>query len=329
MSDFASLLGTFEETVAKVKDISPSKREKEDLGKSARSNDVEEPTSRKRRRIQDVSQLTVQVSFLGIGAQKAGTSWLHEMLRKHPDLRLPLQKEIHFWDWPKNRREGLGWYSDQFPPGPDDKLRGEITPCYCALSEEDICEIKDIFPHVKIIFIARNIVDRAYSALVMELRNAVRGIPAGNFAIQDNVSQKDLEKFERDAHPSKYSDEYFMDRLKHATYRERNDYAKAVRSWLKHIPEKNLLILNYDDISSKPKQVLEDVCNHLGVEVQPLLDSLTTGELTSRVNATLHNEKGASLRPSLRRKMESYLNPLTKEFNALLTELNHSWRLKH
>ena len=325
MSSFASLLGNLEETASKVKKC-PSSDSGRNPQKNTRSHAEIPP--RKKRRIQDLSQLRVQVSFLGIGAQKAGTSWLHEMLRRHPDLCLPQQKEIHFWDWQKHRRKGLGWYSDQFPQGPKENLRGEITPCYCTLPEEDISEIKDIFPGLKIIFIARDIVDRAYSALVMELRNAVRGIPAGDFAIQDNVNKHDLDKFERDANPEKYSDDYFMDRLNHSTHKDRNDYAKALRSWLKFVPESNLLILNYEDISTRPKEALEEVCNHLGVQAQPLLDVLSNQELTLRVNATPSSGKGSTLRPSLKKKMEVELNPLTTEFNELLSDLNHSWKLK-
>jgi hypothetical protein len=37
-------------------------------------------------------------TFLGIGAQKAGTTWLHRMLSLHPDIGMPEQKELHFWD---------------------------------------------------------------------------------------------------------------------------------------------------------------------------------------------------------------------------------------
>ena len=37
----------------------------------------------------DVNQLSIQLSFLGIGAQKAGTSWLHSMLGLHSQLSLP------------------------------------------------------------------------------------------------------------------------------------------------------------------------------------------------------------------------------------------------
>ena len=37
-------------------------------------------------------------NFLCIGAQKAGTTWLHQNLKKHPDLWLPPVKEIHYFD---------------------------------------------------------------------------------------------------------------------------------------------------------------------------------------------------------------------------------------
>jgi hypothetical protein len=37
-------------------------------------------------------------TFLGIGAQKAGTTWLHAQLSRHPDVWLPPTKEIHYFD---------------------------------------------------------------------------------------------------------------------------------------------------------------------------------------------------------------------------------------
>lgn len=34
----------------------------------------------------------------GIGAQKAGTTWLYEQLRAHPDVHMGDVKEVHYWD---------------------------------------------------------------------------------------------------------------------------------------------------------------------------------------------------------------------------------------
>ena len=39
------------------------------------------------------------LNFLGIGAQKAGTTWLFENLKRHSQIDFPAGgKEIHFWD---------------------------------------------------------------------------------------------------------------------------------------------------------------------------------------------------------------------------------------
>jgi len=46
--------------------------------------------------------------FLGIGAQKAGTSWLYENLVNHPEIWFPTRKEIHYFDRsPKYRSTSL------------------------------------------------------------------------------------------------------------------------------------------------------------------------------------------------------------------------------
>lgn len=59
--------------------------------------------------------------FICIGAQKAGTTWLHDKLGQHPDLWLPPLKEIHFFD-------ALHTYSTN-PEGRNklDRLRVEAT----------------------------------------------------------------------------------------------------------------------------------------------------------------------------------------------------------
>lgn len=36
--------------------------------------------------------------FLGIGAPRSGTTWLHAMLSKHPDVWMPPLKEVHYFD---------------------------------------------------------------------------------------------------------------------------------------------------------------------------------------------------------------------------------------
>src|SRR5688572_21071755 len=53
--------------------------------------------------------------FLGIGAQKSGTTWLHVNLACHPELYLPAQKEVHYFD--RHFDKSLEYYSRRFRPG--------------------------------------------------------------------------------------------------------------------------------------------------------------------------------------------------------------------
>lgn len=41
---------------------------------------------------------TTGPDFLGIGAPRSGTTWLHAMLSKHPNIWMPPLKEVHYFD---------------------------------------------------------------------------------------------------------------------------------------------------------------------------------------------------------------------------------------
>lgn len=37
--------------------------------------------------------------FYCLGAARSGTTWLHDVLSQHPEISIPPQKEVHYWDW--------------------------------------------------------------------------------------------------------------------------------------------------------------------------------------------------------------------------------------
>ena len=104
--------------------------------------------------------------FLGIGAVKAGTTWLYRNLRCHPELYLPHPKEVHYFDQRFDR--GLRFYAGKFEDGRA-RVRGEITPAYSALPPDRIRFIRSVMPDLKLIFLMRNPVDRAWSHALMDL----------------------------------------------------------------------------------------------------------------------------------------------------------------
>jgi hypothetical protein len=103
-------------------------------------------------------------TFLGIGAPRAGTTWLNTLLPSHPDVYTPtLRDEINFFD--RYYERGLGWYETLFPPAEHAgryQAIGEISPQYLECDE---CpeRIFTTLPESKLIVMLRHPVNRAYS----------------------------------------------------------------------------------------------------------------------------------------------------------------------
>jgi len=73
--------------------------------------------------------------YIGLGAQKAGTTWWHELVQSHPEVFRPrgLPKEVHFFDsCPPLRTNlpGLARAYYEFFPRPGGCIVGEWTPRY-------------------------------------------------------------------------------------------------------------------------------------------------------------------------------------------------------
>jgi len=163
--------------------------------------------------------------------------------------------------------------------------------------------------------------------MLMELRNSVQGMRAGEFGNHNQMDKRAKEKFLQEADPSQYDDAYFMERLMHTTHRKRSDYASAIKKWLKYFPKEQIVLLNYKDVSMRPRALLAEVMNFIGANVDSQ-NIITDDELSEHFNAAPSESKlKKDMRPSLRKKMESYLSKYAHDFNDLLEELGYSWRL--
>lgn len=71
-----------------------------DLSRAPRSFPVgARPTAAPRHQLARPAALSGPMPGLGLGAQKGGTTWLHNCLARHPDCFLPEEKEVHDFDW--------------------------------------------------------------------------------------------------------------------------------------------------------------------------------------------------------------------------------------
>src|SRR5512145_3457050 len=77
------------------------------------------------------SQTTTRPTYVGIGAQKCASTWLHRMLEAHPQVCVPAVKEVDFFSYRYDR--GYQWYERRLTTGSDGTVRtarGEISPSY-------------------------------------------------------------------------------------------------------------------------------------------------------------------------------------------------------
>ncbi|MFQ5530695.1 MAG: sulfotransferase, partial [Gemmatimonadota bacterium] len=110
--------------------------------------------------------------FLGIGAMRAGTSWLAEHLAKHPEISMP-RKEIHFFNrrfdrqliplLPRSVEARMRYRARFVGAGLSGRLTGEFTPAYALLDPDRIATVHEWMPRARLLFIMRDPVDRAWS----------------------------------------------------------------------------------------------------------------------------------------------------------------------
>ena len=101
--------------------------------------------------------------FAVIGAMRAGTSTLHDMLDAQPGLSLPAMKETDYFLFSKNHDRGAGWYRQRFSSL--SLCCGDVSPNYAKrdVFPEAPQLLQEANPQAKIIYLLRDPVERALS----------------------------------------------------------------------------------------------------------------------------------------------------------------------
>lgn len=198
-------------------------------------------------------------SFLIVGAQKAGTSALFEMLARHPKLVAPKVKELDFFSRDENHRRGMAHYLDQFPLRPwDDRGQRsfEASPSYLDAHLAPM-RIKAEFPDMRIIIILRDPVKRAYSAWNMYRQFEQHPKYAHRYDPRDFATA--IEENMRGGKGTGPVDDYL----------ERGMYAPRVQRYFDVFGRDKVLVIPYPRYRTDPQQVLDEVCDHVGIERMP------------------------------------------------------------
>jgi hypothetical protein len=114
-------------------------------------------------------------NFLYIGTSKAGSTWIYDVLARHPDVYMAPGKGLYFFSTHFDR--GLDWYRAHFEGADGRRGVGEVSHAY--LYSGAACErIAAALPDVKLLVCLREPVDRAFSDYLDAVKN---GKIAGSF----------------------------------------------------------------------------------------------------------------------------------------------------
>lgn len=194
-----------------------------------------------------------RIDFLIMGFQKSGTTALTYFLMQHPDIFIPSDKEIHFFDNDDFFETAGGLvdyheYHQNFEPASESKLRGEATPIY-AYWKPSAPRIRQYNPHIKMIFLLRNPIDRAYSHYMLQ-RAMRREHLSFSWALRLERLLR-LRDFPRQSRERSYVDRGF--------------YTRQIRRLLRYFSRSQMLFIKTDDLRNDHSRTLDRVFDFLGV----------------------------------------------------------------
>lgn len=178
----------------------------------------------------------VRPTYVGIGAQKCASTWLHRILKEHPTVAVPKEKEINFFSYWYDH--GYEWYERHFSAAGSAMAIGEISPSYFC--EPAVPErLVRYMPEARILLSLREPVERALSNHRHEVR-------AGHLTGENLSFERGLQN--------------------NPMYIEQGLYATHLANWLRHFPREQILVVLMEDIEADAAAVCRLVYRFVGVD---------------------------------------------------------------
>ena len=230
--------------------------------------------------------------FLGIGAQKAGTTWLGRNLQAHPEIWMPRVKEIHYFDekFHESRNTTLRLVRRIFGAGGANRrwrrqIRRRTRKHLRRFSREDFSwdlryylgapgdgwyaslfepgrgrMIGEITPAYSTL--GPDVVRRVHrlvpdARIVFMMRNPVERVWSQAVMSFDRTKGKSIDSVTEEELLRMFSGEGF---------RRRTDYLRTLEAWSSFYPEEQIFVGFLEDIHFFPAELLQAVYGFLGVD---------------------------------------------------------------
>jgi hypothetical protein len=198
-------------------------------------------------------------SFLVLGAQKAGTTSLFDMISGSPTVSPPRTKEIGFFD--RYYDLGMDWYRANFPSGA--ACTGEATPDYLYLDEARQRIANDLPRSTKFIILLRQPTKRLISHYFHARRIGYEQLPIEKaLALEaERIGRLGNELAGNPLEERSFRSAY--------SYFDRGLYAEQISKWFENFPRENFFIETTEELIKDSDAVYRNVCRHLGIEKSP------------------------------------------------------------
>jgi Sulfotransferase domain len=231
--------------------------------------------------------------FLVISPPKTGSTWLAANLRHHPEIFIPKLKEIKYFN-SLYKWLDFGWYCTHFDEA-GSRLAGEASPSYAALSLESIEQLHRLFPDLKLVYLMRDPISRAWSHA------------------KHNCKYREANFAESGIDTAAVTDDQWRENFYHEWTLTSGDYLGQLRRWLSVFSKEQLYVGFYESIVTEPSGLLRDILRFLNVDPNIDLSGFPLEE---------HFLPGSSmaLTPSLASTLHSLLQGRTEELAAYLRD---------
>lgn len=166
---------------------------------------------------------------IGIGVQKAASSWLHAVLSTHPEVAAAEAKELDFFSYYHDR--GYRWYEGHFGAR---EVRFENSPSYFH-DPRAPKRLAKFAPDARIVVLLRDPVERAFSNHLHEV--AKGHIPPCSFTegLRNNPD-----------------------------YLDQGRYSTHLGRWLEHFGDRVLCLIT-EELQEDPQHQADRLAQHLGI----------------------------------------------------------------
>jgi hypothetical protein len=184
--------------------------------------------------------------WLVIAPPKTGTSWAYANLHEHPQIYATSTKELKYFSH-RFETEDLRCYLAHFRGGVG-KVKGEASPSYSILPRSTIRLLRQLIPSLKLIYMMRDPIDRAWSHAKHNFRHREANFKGWGGTIDE------------------ISDDDWIENLSDDWNRLCGDYLGQLQRWLSIFPREQVYVGFFEDLARAPRLVLRNLLSFLKVD---------------------------------------------------------------